>query len=121
MATKTSPQPEGSVPTYPKRLPFYDNEEGMRLLQTMALRRGVKASALLRMLVREEAARVGLAGAAGSAVTPPGPRRAPAVASIPIWDQLADTMQELPEEILDTLPEDLAEQHDHYLYGTAKR
>src|SRR5215212_9550741 len=46
--------------TYSKRLPFYDNEEGMALLQHLARRRGVKAAALLRMLVREEARRAGV-------------------------------------------------------------
>jgi hypothetical protein len=46
--------------TYSKRLPFYDNEEGMALLQQLARRRGVKAAALLRMLVREEARRAGV-------------------------------------------------------------
>jgi len=27
----------------------------------------------------------------------------------------------LPPEVLDALPDDLAAQHDHYLYGTPKR
>jgi hypothetical protein len=27
----------------------------------------------------------------------------------------------LPHEALDSLPDDLAAQHDHYLYGTPKR
>ena len=27
----------------------------------------------------------------------------------------------LPPEVLDALPDDLASQHDHYLYGTPKR
>jgi hypothetical protein len=46
-------------------LPFYDNEEGMALLHQLALRRGVKAAALLRMLVREEARRAGVLSSDG--------------------------------------------------------
>lgn len=45
----------------------------------------------------------------------------PVVATLPIWEQLALAMQGLPAEALDTLPEDLAEQHDHYPYGAPRR
>jgi HicB family len=39
----------------------------------------------------------------------------------PIWEEIAAIMSQVPEEELATLPTDLAEQHDHYLYGTPKR
>ncbi|AFY34376.1 hypothetical protein [Calothrix sp. PCC 7507] len=38
----------------------------------------------------------------------------------PIWEVAADLTQDIPPEILETLPTDGAEQHDHYLYGTPK-
>jgi hypothetical protein len=39
----------------------------------------------------------------------------------PIWEVARDLMADVPEEIIDTLPTDGAEQHDHYIYGTPKR
>lgn len=41
------------------RLSHYENEEGLELVERLADRRGVSVTALLRMLVREEARRVG--------------------------------------------------------------
>ena len=46
-----------------------------------------------------------------AAVTPPS--------SPTIMSQLADIARQFPEN--PDLPEDLAAQHDHYLYGTPKR
>jgi hypothetical protein len=51
-------RPPGAV--YSRRLPVYDTEEGIGLLQELARRRGTSAAALMRQLVREEAARTGL-------------------------------------------------------------
>src|SRR5947209_14115560 len=56
--------------TYSRRLPFYDSDEGMALLQQLAQRRGVKAAALLRMLVREEARREGISPPAAADSVP---------------------------------------------------
>ena len=39
----------------------------------------------------------------------------------PIWEVAAELTSDIPQEILETLPTDGAEQHDHYLYGTPKR
>ena len=39
----------------------------------------------------------------------------------PIWEIFKETADALPAEIVAQLPEDGAEQHDHYLYGTPKR
>ena len=39
----------------------------------------------------------------------------------PIWKRFQDAGQRLPHTESDTLPEDGASQHDHYIYGTPKR
>ncbi len=39
----------------------------------------------------------------------------------PIWEEILETTADVPDEEWDKLPTDLAEQHDHYLYGTSKR
>ena len=40
---------------------------------------------------------------------------------VPIWEAFENSLKEIPEEELDRLPPDAAEQHDHYIYGTPKR
>jgi Arc/MetJ-type ribon-helix-helix transcriptional regulator len=39
----------------------------------------------------------------------------------PIWERILERSAAIPDEEWDKLPTDLAEQHDHYLYGTPKR
>jgi Arc/MetJ-type ribon-helix-helix transcriptional regulator len=39
----------------------------------------------------------------------------------PIWERIQDLTADVPDEAWDKLPADLAEQHDHYIYGTPKR
>lgn len=39
----------------------------------------------------------------------------------PIWELIEEDNRTIPPEVWDALPTDLAEQHDHYLYGTPKR
>lgn len=39
----------------------------------------------------------------------------------PIWEQVAEIFADVPEEELEKLPRDGAEQHDHYLYGAPKK
>ncbi len=39
----------------------------------------------------------------------------------PIWERILERTADIPDEEWDKLPVDLAEQHDHYLYGTPKR
>jgi hypothetical protein len=46
--------------TYAERLTYYDTPDGMRLLQRVADARGLKATALLRTLVRDEARKLGI-------------------------------------------------------------
>jgi hypothetical protein len=57
-------RPRGTV--YPRRLPIYDTDEGIALLQELARRRGASAAAFVRQLVREEAARAGIASPAAA-------------------------------------------------------
>ena len=39
----------------------------------------------------------------------------------PIWEVFEDIMSDVPQEVLDALPADAAEQHDHYIYGIPKK
>ena len=39
----------------------------------------------------------------------------------PIWQMIEELLKEIPREVLDSLPTDGSEQHDHYIYGTPKR
>lgn len=47
--------------TYPERIPLYDTPEGKRILQVIARRRQCGIASAIRQMVREEAARVGIA------------------------------------------------------------
>lgn len=40
---------------------------------------------------------------------------------VPIWEVFQKGLQDIPEEELEQLPPDAAEQHDHYIYGTPKK
>ena len=42
-------------------------------------------------------------------------------AHTPIWERIIERSAAIPAEEWDKLPTDLAEQHDHYLYGTPKK
>jgi hypothetical protein len=57
---------------YSRKLPVYDTEEGMALLQALAHRRGISAAAVVRQLVREEAQRIDLKLAPKPAATGEG-------------------------------------------------
>ena len=39
----------------------------------------------------------------------------------PVWQMVEELLKEIPQEVLDSLPTDGSEQHDHYIYGTPKR
>ncbi len=39
----------------------------------------------------------------------------------PIWERILERAAAIPDEEWNKLPTDLAEQHDHYLYGAPKR
>jgi len=56
------------------------------------------------------------------AVTPPPTgEEPPATAHKPIWEVIEEENRSIPPEVWDSLPTDLSEQHDHYIYGTPKR
>ena len=38
----------------------------------------------------------------------------------PLWMFIEELISDIPQEVLDTIPTDGAEQHDHYLYGSPK-
>jgi antitoxin component of MazEF toxin-antitoxin module len=42
-------------------------------------------------------------------------------ARLPLAERIVARARALPPDALDGLPDDLAAQHDHYLYGTPKR
>ena len=64
------------------------------------------ASLLVQQLGREQAA------ASQTGAVP---------ADKPIWEEILELTADLPDEVFKGLPTDLAEQHDHYIYGTPKR
>jgi hypothetical protein len=39
----------------------------------------------------------------------------------PVWERILERTADISDKEWDKLPTDLAEQHDHYLYGTKKR
>ena len=39
----------------------------------------------------------------------------------PVWQMVEELLESIPKEVLDQLPTDGSEQHDHYIYGTPKR
>ena len=51
-----------------------------------------------------------------AASPPPSPPREPSVLEI-----FQEARTGIPDEVWQTLPNDLAAQHDHYIYGTLKR
>ena len=71
------------------------------------------ASLLLERLKHEQAQAVPKNTAANEEPTS-SPRK-------PIWERILERSAAIPNEEWDKLPTDLAEQHDHYLYGTRKR
>ena len=39
----------------------------------------------------------------------------------PIWEVADEILTNIPDEVLNELPQDGAQQHDHYIYGTPKK
>ncbi|MBR8836310.1 MAG: type II toxin-antitoxin system HicB family antitoxin [Stigonema ocellatum SAG 48.90 = DSM 106950] len=39
----------------------------------------------------------------------------------PIWEVADEILMNIPDEVLNELPHDGAQQHDHYIYGTPKK
>ena len=72
-----------------------------------------EAASLLLERLKQEQAQAAEQAAANEEPTP-GPRK-------PIWERILERSAAIPDEEWDKLPTDLAEQHDHYIYGTPKR
>jgi Arc/MetJ-type ribon-helix-helix transcriptional regulator len=66
------------------------------------------ASMLMQRLKQEQAQR-------------PASQNPPATTEKPIWEDILEMTADVPDEEWDKLPSDLAEQHDHYIYGVPKR
>ncbi len=49
------------------------------------------------------------------------PGQVPAPADKPIWDRVLERTADIPDAEWEKLPTDLAERHDHYLYGSPER
>ncbi len=69
-----------------------------------------KAAALLLQQIEQE-----------QAVVPAASQVPAAPAHKPIWEVFQELSADVPDEVWDSLPPDLSEQHDHYIYGTPKR
>ena len=52
---------------------------------------------------------------------PPASQEPAAPAHKPIWEVFQELSADVPGEVWESLPPDLSEQHDHYIYGTPKR
>jgi predicted DNA-binding antitoxin AbrB/MazE fold protein len=52
---------------------------------------------------------------------PAATQNVPSSDGLTLAERLAAMARELPPGALDNLPDDLAAEHDHYLYGTPKR
>jgi len=74
------------------------------------------AAALEELQEREQAAQA-QDEANGHETEPPAPQEA----SLPIWERIRQTFNNLSEEDLASLPVDGAAQVDHYAYGLPKR
>jgi predicted DNA-binding ribbon-helix-helix protein len=109
-----------------KRLTLRLPQDLWRRLSSEAAKQDMTATLLINRWIEEKLSPTGAASSlrevtseeqasqAGAAVRTPKSDR-------PIWEEIAEIMSLVPEEDLATLPTDLAEQHDHYLYGTPKR
>jgi hypothetical protein len=69
-----------------------------------------KAASLLLQQIKQE-----------QAATPAASQEPAAPTHKPIWEVFQDLSADVPDEVWDSLPPDLSEQHDHYIYGTPKR
>ena len=75
--------------------------------------RFASADEMITKLVREYDER--------SQQTPSVMRDSSLPAQKPVWEWIQDLTADVPDSEWDKLPTDLAEQHDHYLYGIPKR
>lgn len=72
-------------------------------------------------LAEQERVRVTVEAANGSAPLPESPSEKMSRPGPPLAERIAARAHALPPGALDRLPDDLAAEHDHYLYGSPKR
>jgi hypothetical protein len=89
--------------------------EAKRLIAQLAVHLGLPKAAVMEQAVRVLARREGVA--ISDAVN--GAACGPAEKSLS--ERLAALAEEVPDEEFADRPTDFATQHDHYIYGTAKR
>jgi hypothetical protein len=80
-------------------------------LQERARRQGVAIADLVRSALETLTAPEG----------PVGTNEPGVAVDRPIWEKLAAIANQVSEEEIAAHPTDLAEQHDHYIYGTPKK
>ena len=80
--------------------------------------RYASADEMIAKLVREEAQRAHQPASPSSEVLA---GQGADLAREPVWERILKRTAAIPDEEFAKLPTDLAEQHDHYLYGTPKR
>jgi hypothetical protein len=112
---------------------FRLRDEDARRLAALKGLWGCSEAAVIRRLLIEAARREQLAQAlppgepSAPALTPEDRttpeklEQAPTISDRPIWEELVEIASLASEEDPTPLPTDLAEQHDHYIYGTPKR
>jgi hypothetical protein len=109
---KRTGRPAGREANHPKTFRLRDEDE--RRLKLLKDSWGCSEAAVIRRLLLEAVKQEGLNAAETRDKTEDAGHR-------PIWDVIDEVMSQVPAEDLADLPTDLAEQHDHYLYGTPKR
>jgi hypothetical protein len=115
-----------STSTDAKRLTLRMPQDLWHRLSSEAAKQDMTATGLITRWVEEKLTQTTEASSVPAAAPEEQAEQADAAARAPkshrpIWEEITEIMSQVPEEDLATLPTDLAEQHDHYLYGTPKR
>lgn len=92
-------------------LPLQPQEEAR--LRALAQARGLSPEVIVREALSRMLAEETKIASLPEAETKPDAR--------PIWEVIRDNMKDVPPEIMATMPQDGASQHDHYIYGWPKR
>lgn len=91
--------------------------EEIMALRARALAEGLSAEQYARRVLENNLKAAPGFGGVGASET----RSADKTGRRPIWETLADSMQDLPPEEIASIPADGASQVDHYIYGHSKR
>jgi hypothetical protein len=109
-----------------KRMTLRMPQELWHRLRSEAEKRDVTMSLLINHWLDEKLSQTGGASSLPEVAPEEQASQADAAAigpggTRPIWEEIVEIMSQVPAEDLAALPTDLAEQHDHYLYGAPKR